>query len=241
MLASFNQTNNAFHAAIAIQRSHVKSALSVRVGFHYGEVIPDEGDIYGNAVNLAARVTGYANASEIFTTEDTVAHLSALHQAHAYYLDQIDFKGVDNPMPVYRINWSEESEETTEIVAAVSRTSGNQATLLLKLMLGARSVSLDPDNPLLKIGRAVDNDFIVHHNSTSRNHAQVEFLSGRYQLTDSSTNGTYVVRAGRNPLFIRRESVFLEDSGLIGLGWVPSPDDKQAVRFRVTSENLVHN
>lgn len=236
-LASFDSTDNAFHAAVAMQCSHRSSSLSLRVGFHCGEVIPDAGDIYGNAVNLAARVAAYANPEEIFTTETSVGHLSTALQSRAYYLDRIDFKGIEKPMSVYRVNWSNESSETTAIVASGRRTIRHRTNQTLDLTVGARSVKVDPMNPMLKLGRSVENDIIIDHNSTSRNHACVEFVNGRYRLSDSSTNGSYIIRSGRNPEFVRRESTFLEDFGIIGLGWSPVPDEVHVIRFRVTSKN----
>ncbi len=233
VLASFDKTDDAFRAAVAMQRSHINSPLSLRAGFHCGEVIPDDGDIYGNAVNLAARITAYANATEIFTTQDSVDQLSAPLRAQAYYLDRIDFRGVDKPMPVFRIDWSE-ATENTEIVTAVSRTMRYRTNKVLDLTVGSRSIRVDPINSVIKLGRSVDNDIIVEHNSTSRNHARVEFLHGRYHFKDTSTNGSYVIRPGRLPEFIRREGTFLEDFGTIGLGWSPVSDNSYKIHFRVT-------
>ncbi|MFK7891159.1 MAG: adenylate/guanylate cyclase domain-containing protein [Granulosicoccus sp.] len=236
-LASFEVTDNAFHAAVAMQRSHQTSSLSVRVGFHCGEVIPDAGDIYGNAVNLAARVAAYANADEIFTTEATVGCLSPALQSRAYFLDRIDFKGIEKPMPVYRVNWAEESAETTAIVSAESRTMRYRTNETLELTVGAKSVKVNAVNPLLKLGRSIENDVTVDHNSTSRTHARVEFVNGRYRFSDSSTNGSYIIRSGRNPEFVRRESTFLEDFGIIGLGWSPLPGEGHVIRFRLIGDS----
>ena len=51
-LASFEHADDALEAACDMQNVHLASLLSIRVGFHAGEVIPDGGDVYGHAVNL---------------------------------------------------------------------------------------------------------------------------------------------------------------------------------------------
>ena len=86
VLASFHSSDDAMLAAIESQRLRKSSPLSIRIGFHAGEVIPDSGDVYGNAVNVAARVAGFANANEIFTTADSVRQLSPeLIQATTFF------------------------------------------------------------------------------------------------------------------------------------------------------------
>ncbi|MBX2884545.1 MAG: adenylate/guanylate cyclase domain-containing protein [Granulosicoccus sp.] len=236
VLASFENSDDALLAAIEAQRAQLKSTIRIRVGFHVGEVIPDAGDVYGNAVNVAARVAAFANAEEIYTTGETVENLSSHLHEMASYLDRVDFKGIKDPLPVYRIQWSEAGSSSksadTRIVTAVNRTEKYRTNVVLDLFLGARRVRIDQHNPSVRIGRDIDNDIIVGHDSTSRHHAQIEFVRGRYNITDSSTNGTYIVRGGQDAIFVRRESVVLQHDGIIGLGWHPSMQDPEKIIFR---------
>jgi adenylate cyclase len=52
-----------------LMRAH--GCPSVRVGLHHGPAVAREGDYYGAAVNLAARVSGAASANEVLTTRPT--------------------------------------------------------------------------------------------------------------------------------------------------------------------------
>lgn len=235
ILASFSQADAAYLASIDIQREHQHLNLSVRVGFHHGEVIPDTGDVYGNAVNLAARVAAFAEANEICTTEDAVAQLSIRHRNNALFLDRVDFKGMNSAMPVYRIHWADDNMETA-IIAAVDRTQRYQSHLVLELLIGARRIRIDADNPVLTVGRSPDNDVIIDIDSASRNHARIERVRGRYLIHDSSTNGTYLIRGGFSPEFIRRESASLDNFGSIGLGFSPAADSAHLIEFRITTQ-----
>ena len=215
-----------------MQRVHQQTELSLRVGFHYGEVIPDQGDVYGNAVNIAARVAAYANADEIFTTRQTVDRLTRELAEVTEFLDRVDFKGIVEPLPVYRLHWGDTSVDT-RIVTAVDRTQRVGTKHALELLIDARRIRIDQAKPIARLGRSVDNDIIVNHESTSRHHAVIEFQRGKYQLRDCSTNGTYVSKGGRPSVFIRREQLMLDEFGVFGLGWNPVGDRQHAVSFRL--------
>ena len=234
VLASFECCDQAFAASVEMQRHHERSPLSLRVGFHHGEVIPDEGDVYGNAVNIAARVASFANAGEIYTTQDSVDQLSFENKELATYLDKVEFKGIDYPLPVSRIHWSlsGSSDEDTHIVTAITSEHRAKVTTTIELLQGAVRMSVSPESPVIRLGRALTNDCVVQHDSTSRNHATIELVRGKYLFTDSSTNGSYIVKSGQNVVFVRRESIVLDRMGMIGLGWTPSNDDSQKVSFK---------
>ena len=237
VLASFEQTDAAYQAAVDIQSEHLALKLSVRVGFHHGEVIPDAGDVYGNAVNLAARVAAFAEADEICTTEDAVAQLSIKHRSRARYLDHVDFKGISAPMQVYRIQWTDDSAETA-IVAAESRTQRYQSNLVLDLLIDAKRIRIDSESPVFTFGRAFDNNVIVDIESASRNHAKIELARGRFLIQDTSTNGTYLIRGGFLSEFIRRESASLDNFGSIGLGFKPDATSHRVIKYRINTLGL---
>ena len=50
---------------------------AIRVGFHAGPVIEEASDVFGDTVNLAARMAGLAKGMQIITTQATVERLSA--------------------------------------------------------------------------------------------------------------------------------------------------------------------
>ena len=50
--------------------------LAMRMGFEYGPAIEADGDVYGDSVNVAARMVGLAKAGQVITSSETVAALS---------------------------------------------------------------------------------------------------------------------------------------------------------------------
>ena len=53
---------------------HGHGAPAVRVGLHHGTAVEQDGDFFGAAVNLAARVSAEAGGGEVLLTGHTVAH-----------------------------------------------------------------------------------------------------------------------------------------------------------------------
>src|SRR5579883_1071537 len=71
---TFRSTRQALRCAIEIQRGLLTAYADhderarVRIGLHVGETVEEDGDYYGTAVNLAARVRGEAVADQILVT-----------------------------------------------------------------------------------------------------------------------------------------------------------------------------
>lgn len=233
-LASFAWCDEAYHAAVAIQQAHEARRLSVRIGFHYGSVIPDKGDIYGNAVNIAARVASLANLDEITTTEACVGLMTSSLQQRASLLDFIHVKGITEPLAVHRLLWRSEDESVTAIQTAVSLSIRHPSNVRLVLSQGGVEAFVDVESPSLSIGRTADSQLCVARDCVSRNHARIEFIQGKFLLTDQSTNGTYVLKEAQGMSFLRRETVTLDGEGVLGAGWVPESDDPDAIHFHLT-------
>ena len=66
----------ACYAARSMQQAHQSGPVGIGIGFNYGAVIQSDGDVYGDAVNLAARVSALARSGEILTTEETLGSLA---------------------------------------------------------------------------------------------------------------------------------------------------------------------
>ncbi|MDZ4278849.1 MAG: adenylate/guanylate cyclase domain-containing protein, partial [Dehalococcoidia bacterium] len=79
------------------------AGLTLHVGIHAGDVIREEGNVYGGAVNIAARVAGQAAAGETLVS-GTVRDL-ARTSAGVSFEDrgERELKGVGEPVRVYAV------------------------------------------------------------------------------------------------------------------------------------------
>lgn len=234
-LASFTSCDDALHAAIAMQHLHRRSPLSVRIGFHFGPVIPDKGDVYGNAVNIASRVATFARVDEITATERSVGCLSPANQRRATLLDTTTVKGVSGPIGIYRIAWLDQDDSTTVVTMPPRYASDGNINLRIELRCLQRILQRESDAVPLSIGRASDNDLPVPSDRASRYHARLEWDRGQFLLVDESTNGTFLEREDQPAIFLRRKSMPISGTGRLGIGGPPGSDDLPDVFYRVVN------
>jgi adenylate cyclase len=67
-LATFPSVNEAVDAAAAIQQGFDNAPFELRIGINLGDVIKDNGDMYGDGVNVAARLEAMADPGSIFVS-----------------------------------------------------------------------------------------------------------------------------------------------------------------------------
>jgi class 3 adenylate cyclase len=111
IMASFPFASSALQAAIDIQwqvqrygEEHRESSFRVRIGLNAGEPVVEEQDLYGTAVQLAARVCSQAEGGEILVS-NVVRELAA--GKGFLFSDRGDFvaKGFEDPVRVFEVSW----------------------------------------------------------------------------------------------------------------------------------------
>ena len=112
-MASFSSATKALECAIAMQRAfaeHNESAeepISVRIGLNAGEPIAEDDDLFGTAVNLAARICAQAEAGQILAPI-VVRELAAGKQFMFADLGETELRGFEDPVRLYELRWREE-------------------------------------------------------------------------------------------------------------------------------------
>jgi class 3 adenylate cyclase len=84
--------------------------LGVRVGVHTGTAVQREGDWFGSALNVAARVADLAEAGEVMLTEATVA--AAGKDLEVREKGQVALKNVRRPVQIYALALDEHLPES---------------------------------------------------------------------------------------------------------------------------------
>jgi adenylate cyclase len=192
------------------------SRISIRAAVHFGQVIEDENDIFGDAVNLAARMTGISRAGQILTTEDTVKALSENLGVDVRQIDLAQVKGKEEKIPVYEVLWEKHDRVTRISNDLLARM--RESDINLTLTHGMDSFEMSNQQKIAKIGRSEDCDFIVDTTLASRVHATIELRRGKFIITDQGTNGTYVGTNSGQEIYLRREEFILHGKGKFSLG-----------------------
>jgi class 3 adenylate cyclase len=207
-------------------------ALAIRIGFHFGPALQEERDVFGDAVNLAARITDQAKAGQILTTSPTVQVLTPSVQHQVRHVDRTTVKGKKEVVGVCELLW--QNEGITRSVTSQRRVgSGAEGDQRMLLRYRSSEIEMGEAYPMVAMGRVASNDLVVDADLVSRLHARIEHRKGKFTLNDLSTNGTYVVVDGGEPQFVRRDSLILKGCGLIGLGRAPSPGSPETIRYEI--------
>jgi adenylate cyclase len=242
VMATFADAAAAAAAAVAMQEAISAEImaggrrLAIRVGFHFGPVLVEDADVFGDAVNLASRMANQAKPAQILTTGATVACLSGPWPTACRLIDRAEVRGKRELVEVFEVVWQAEDATLMRHVPLPLHETGGGPTLVLSLD-GTR-VELNDARPTVTIGRGDQNDLVVHNVIVSRLHARVEFRNGRFVFTDQSANGTYVVPDAASPVFVHRDSYVLAGTGCFSLGEAPAPapapESQVLVRYEVT-------
>ncbi|MBS4096229.1 MAG: FHA domain-containing protein [Sulfuricella sp.] len=231
ILCAFPDAASAVEAAMAMQQALLDESgpLHIRVGLHFGEVIREGGDVFGDAVNLAARLTVLAAADQVITSRATADNLPSHLRANIRQLGQTMVKGKRDAVEICEVVWNNDAEMTlmpTMLPGVAART----VRIGITLNHSGRKLTLSGQQPVANVGREKDNDLVVDDPMASRRHARIELRNGKFVLVDQSTNGTYVVQGGKT-FFLHREELPLAGSGYFTLGHKAPANVPEAVHY----------
>lgn len=104
VMASFSAASNAVYAAIKIQEAcfHSKT-FELRIGIHQGEVVFENGDVFGDAVNIASRLQALAPPAGIYVSESVHRNIANKKDIRSEFLRIENLKNVKEPIQIYKI------------------------------------------------------------------------------------------------------------------------------------------
>lgn len=208
--------------------------IAIKIGLHHGPVLVEQNDVFGDAVNVAARMVSQAKADQIITTRETIGFLPEKLERMTRSLGWSRVRGKQDEMEIFEVIWQEETSSLTQLFN-VSKQEELRNLLFGRLLLEYRDekFELEPTSKLFTIGRGYKNHLVVDRELVSRSHADIEFRQGKFILTDHSTNGTYLLLENGSRFFLRREEFALLDQGSICLGQaITDNDTAELIRYR---------
>jgi class 3 adenylate cyclase len=231
VMSVFATADAAAQAAIAMQSSlaldtEAPLRVAIRIGFHFGPAIERDGDVFGDSVNVAARLVGLANASQVMTSKSTAAALAPWLRARVRGLGALAVKGKHDDLDVCELVWQDTNDDLTTLSTRleVPRTR-------LVVRHGGTERVLDEMRRTLAFGRDAQNDVVIADRLASRMHAHVEKRREHFVLVDHSSNGTYVTRESEPEIALRREEFVLRGRGRISFGHAYATDPSESVEF----------
>ncbi|WP_326543306.1 adenylate/guanylate cyclase domain-containing protein [Pseudorhodoferax sp.] len=234
VLAVFQNPVDAADAVIQMQRGHrirleqwpEALRMEIKSGVAHGEVVEVDGDCYGDAVNVAARLSDLAGGGEIWATESAVRGIDEVHGLRFRSLGSVSLRGKADPLTLYKVEWEEDvaSDFLTQqaVLPSMAADHGGQSQIQLQYL--DQSVRFQARELPLHLGRNEHAEVVVNDPRVSRLHARIELRSGGFVLVDLSSFGTWLRFAGSDSdIALRRDECQLHGSGEIALG-VPLGD-----------------
>ena len=190
--------------------------VTIHTGLHFGPVLVEEDDVFGDTVNAAAYLTAVASAEQILITEATQACLSPALKACVRPVFNAMLKGSSEESTIYQILWRKDNAELTDVNSYYKIIPADSGSLLLTYK--QQKVRIDQHRTSLQIGRSPEGDIVVNDRFASRIHAFINVQRTHFYLIDQSINGTFVLLDSGEEIHVMRRELMLERSGKISLG-----------------------
>ena len=209
----------------------IRDNLAVRIGLHHGNALEENDDVFGDAVNVAARMTSLAKREQIVTTASTVAAASG-RLPETRSLGRARVSGKLLPIEIVDVVWQEDTSGMTMVQSAIRLGDPQQpAGARLTLRHRGKLIELTESSEPFMMGREAGNHLVVEADWVSRTHAQIEFRRGHFMIADRSTNATYVC-IGKDPeLRVHRDEIHLRQSGSISMGQAGAINTHDLIHF----------
>jgi adenylate cyclase len=238
MVCEFREPDAAFRAACGMQEAtgrvdaKDKGGLKIKIGYNFGPVVLKDRDVFGDTVNVCARLVSLANPQQVLTTRQTVDSLSEELRGRCRELYATKVRGRQVEVKVCEVLWRSDPDKTR--VDNFSDTSPKANwSYILKLTLAGETFTVE-DTATARIGRDASNEIVVNTENASRLHARIFTRDGHFVLADQSTNGTFLMVDGTTrEVRLRRSEAVLGERGWIGVGKTAANHGDHVLRYRL--------
>lgn len=246
VLALFPTGQLAVDAVVQMQRLHQSNIAStpfelrmpIRIGVASGEVEMVGGDCFGDAVNVAARLSDLSGPHEIWANDLALSAAVERPGVRFRSLGSVQIRGRSEACAAYQLEWHADLN-----TAFLTRQAELETNLDAVDVLGGQ-ITLEWDQQTrsfrsfdlpIQLGRASGMDVILNDPRVSRQHARIEWRNGSIVLVDLSSYGSWVrFSGGGADVLLRRKDCVLHGAGMVCLGGPPGEGDVPTIKFSVS-------
>ena len=194
LLVEFSSVIEAVQSAVEVQRAMAERnailpddrRMVLRIGINLGDVIADEDDIFGDGVNVAARLEAIAEPGGICVSDTVYQNVKNKIDARFLSSGPQQLKNISEPVEVWRIDMR--SSEAQALVAAAEKIETEHSAIAV---LPFENLSGDPEQEYFADGLTED---------------IISALSNLRQLRVLSRNSTFTYKGqGVEPRHVARE------------------------------------
>jgi adenylate cyclase len=188
--------------------------------------------VYGDAVNVAARMAALAKRDQIVATASTAMNITSAAGVRVRSVGTARVAGKLLPIEIVDVMWQEDVSHVTTVQRVVQFAKTERVMLSLRYL--GREFRLDELSEPFTLGREEGHSLTIDSDWVSRDHAMIEWKRGHFVLSDRSTNGTWV-KIGNEELLVHRDAFHLRRSGTISLGQAHAAEDVALLHFECGS------
>ena len=116
LLFSFDSSLEAVRCSIEIQEKlKAYDDLNIRIGIHQGDIFVKDGDVFGDDVNIASRVEGFAPVGGISLSDKVHKDISGVSDIKTSFIGHRKLKGVEQETKIRCITSNELPKHRTQI------------------------------------------------------------------------------------------------------------------------------
>lgn len=216
------------HQASRSQSQMTAAGVGIRLGFCFGPVIESEADVFGDTVNMAARLCELGSPGIALMTLETATRLNETWRHLLRQRPPLTIKGISRPVDAVQLLCDAGGSVTSigDVDSFIDVTTWGELRLYLKGEVTTRS----GETFRVTLGRDPRSDLVVSNTRASRNHCEIGRQSGKFVLIDRSSNGTYVTMDNEAEFKLYREETVLQGHGFLSFGQ-PRAGSPETVEF----------
>lgn len=238
IMCAFPTCESATQAALEMHHELDSGALSeyglsISSGYHVGPVIEEGEDLFGDTVNVAARLAKLSSEGQILSSRQAIDSLPDSISLSTRPLGSVELKGKKTGVEIVEVLWQQDLGDLTYMPPPSTNPYLRERTLSLSHAGSTVEIHSSGATRPVTLGRSPDSLFIIEHSQASRKHATIEVRNGKFYILDHSTNGTFVVTEDGEQVRLDREAFQLHGGGSISLGEEFPIDEMHEIQFRV--------
>ncbi len=237
VLCLFESPDQAVIAAKEILDHGAHGAVSVHAGLHWGTVLWRGNELFGDAVNVAARLSSQAKENEVLISKSLVKRVSPEGSSDLRSMGEITLRGTDVPTEIFALMAADGDDHgVTKMTVQPTIFNVQQKEKAAKTAVHLTHggwVGTIPEGGAVKVGRSPQCDLVMPQAWVSREHGVISVRGGIVEFKDSSSAGSTLTIGNSPEIYIRRQTVALNGNGVIELGSTATGDTLPRITFAV--------
>ncbi|MEQ3708368.1 MAG: adenylate/guanylate cyclase domain-containing protein [Tateyamaria sp.] len=226
VLCLFAGADAAIEAAGDMMTHGARGEVSLHAGLHWGLVVHRGTELFGDAINIAARLSSQAKENEVLMSRELVNYTKSVDRDTLRSIGEHTLKGINMPTEIFALMaGGDEDGGVTSFAAQPTMFQAQRKETVAKTAVRLSWMNWSQDiheGQQITVGRSSACGLVVPEAWVSRVHAAISVRGGIVEFKDSSSAGTTLTIGTAPEFYICRQTVALTGSGSIALGGVAS-------------------